>query len=74
MCKVIVPMEMPATCGECPFCGDTQELAIGKGVYKKIGRCRLAPEEIEDPWRDIYWQVFNKEKWCPLEEYVDNRE
>ena len=71
MGKIIVPMDMPNTCGECIFFGDTQELSLGKGIYKKIARCILAPENMEDPWRDIYWQIYNKEEWCPLKKIED---
>lgn len=74
MNKVIVPMEMPKTCCECIFCGDRQDIALGHGIYEKIARCRLSPEDVEDPWRNIHWQTQNKERWCPLVEYVDNRE
>lgn len=69
MGKIIVPIDMPETCGECLFCGDIQELSVDKGLYKKIARCKLAPNDIEDPWRDIYWQSHNKENWCPLIAY-----
>lgn len=74
MNKVIVPMEMPKTCCECVFCGDRQEVPLGQGLYEKIARCRLSPEDVEDPWRSLYWLMHNKEKWCPLVEYIDNRE
>lgn len=71
MSKAVVIIDMPRTCGECIFSGDSQELLLGKGLYKKIARCRIAPEEIEDPWRDVYWQIYHKEKWCPLKEIKD---
>ena len=71
----IVPLEMPQTCGDCPFRSSDKELNVGTGLYKRINRCLIAPEEIEDPYRDEFWQIANKEKWCPLkaiEERVDN--
>lgn len=65
----IVPLEMPQTCIECPFRSHDEEFSVGTGLYKKINRCLIAPEEIEDPYRDLIWQIDNKEKWCPLKAF-----
>lgn len=72
----VVPEEIPECCAECPFRSKSEEFSVGKGVYKKICHCLLAPEENEDPWRDIEWTCHNKEKWCPLktvEEYLQSK-
>lgn len=66
----VVPLEMPECCAECPFHAPYEELSVQTGLYKKISRCVIAPEEIEDPHRDIVWMCNNKEKWCPLKEMV----
>ena len=65
MSKAIAVIDMPKTCAECFFCCTIQEISVGNGLYKKVGKCSLA-KDIEDPWRDIYWQVEHKEEWCPL--------
>lgn len=67
MSKIIVPIEMPKTCFECPFRVSSEYFYIGDGVYKKISHCQFAPDSLEDPWRNVQWQMENKEDWCPLE-------
>ena len=72
----VVPEEIPECCAECPFRSQSEEIPVGRGVYKKICRCLLAPEEIEDPWRDLEWTCDHKEEWCPLktvEEYLQSK-
>lgn len=66
MSKIIVPIEMPGTCSECPFRTPSEYFHMGDGLYKKISRCQFAPESLEDPWRNINWQIYNREDWCPL--------
>lgn len=66
MSKAVLVIDMPKTCSECYFCGDTTELPVGNGLYKKVARCFLAKNNIEDPWRNVWWQLDNKEVWCPL--------
>lgn len=68
MSKIIAPVEMPYTCSECHFRSRIEEFMFEPGLYKKISRCLLAPDDVEDPWRDITWQVNHKETWCPLED------
>lgn len=68
-----VPIEMPEDCFHCPFFFDehymyTDKVNLG---YIKIARCRFAPEEVEDPWRNIHKVYGHKEEWCPLEEVED---
>ena len=65
----IVPLEMPKTCSECFFLSKSEYIGIGKGLYKRICCCNLAPENIQDPYRTFEWFCDNKEKWCPL---IDN--
>lgn len=72
MVKIIVPIEMPETCLDCPFRNGPIEIPVGDGLYKKISYCRFAPEEIEDPWRNVQWQANNKEDWCPLAPVEEN--
>lgn len=67
MNKAIAIIDMPETCGECFFCCTIEEISVGNGLYKKIGKCSLT-KDIENPWRDIWWQVEHKEDWCPLKE------
>lgn len=71
MSKIIVPIDMPETCMDCPFRSGLIEIPVKHGLYKKVSHCRFAPEEIEDPWRNIYWQRDNREDWCPLEPVED---
>lgn len=67
MPKIIVPIEMPETCALCPFREPSEFFPAGDGLYKKFSCCIFAPDSLEDPWRDVRWQVNNKEDWCPLE-------
>lgn len=67
MSKIIVPIEMPEACAECPFREPIEYFPAGGGLYKKFSCCYFAPDPLEDPWRDIRWQMKNKEDWCPLE-------
>lgn len=62
----VVPEEMPSCCAECPFHTEYEEWSVEPGLYKKIARCIFAPEENEDPYRDILWMLDHKEEWCPL--------
>lgn len=63
-----VPIEMPVDCLECPFFFDKQYFYRPDNTYVRAGRCRFAPEEIEDPWRNVHEVYGHKEEWCPLEE------
>lgn len=64
----IVPMDMPETCIDCPMLQKAEDEPLGKGMYKKISKCPIAPKEVEDPYHDLYWLVNNKPEWCPLKE------
>ena len=67
MAKATVVIDMPDSCSECHFRGAIEELDVGCGFYRKISKCLLAPDTIEDPWKDIHWQIDRRETWCPLE-------
>ena len=67
---VFIPnLEMPCCCNECVFSSNPEEIRVDWNLYKKISKCLLAPEDIEDPWRDVMWQVRNREEFCPLVEF-----
>ena len=71
MNKSVIILDTPETCSECYFRGLNQELSVGVNLYKKISRCVFAPDDIEDPYRDIVWQLHHKEEWCPLRPYEE---
>lgn len=73
MDKAIAIIDMPTTCAECFFCCTMQEISVGNGLYKKMGKCSLA-KDIKDPWRNIWWQVEHKEEWCPLKSVPEEQE
>lgn len=67
---IIVPIEMPRTCGECIFRTVPERFGIKDhpGWFEMISKCRFAPDRVKDPWRSLVWQSEFKEKWCPLRE------
>ena len=66
MSKIIVPIEMPETCSGCLFHSPNIFIPALTGHRTTVGRCQFSPESAEDPWRDVQWQMENKEDWCPL--------
>ena len=72
MSKAIAIIDMPDCCAECYFRFGTADVYTGNGLYKKISSCKLAPKDIEDPWRDIHWQAEHKEEWCPLKPLIED--
>ena len=64
----IVPAEIPETCLGCPFHTPCEFISVGDGLYKRVSRCILAPEEIEDPWKNVHKMLHGREDWCPLKE------
>ena len=64
--RVLAVLDEPETCSDCYFRGGFEEVHLGGGRFKRISKCRLAPDTVEDPWRDAVWQLDNKEPWCPL--------
>lgn len=72
MMGIIVPdLEMPCNCLECIFKVPIIEVPIDIYTYKKASHCRFAPDNIEDPWRDLQWMLNNKEVYCPLKPYTE---
>lgn len=59
-------LKEPETCSECPFKCAPEPIAVESNLFKYISKCSLAPDEIEDPWRDITWQLENREPFCPI--------
>lgn len=57
---------IPTCCAKCDFRGTPEYLTDDECGSELVSRCKLAPEEIEDPWRPLWWQWDNKEVWCPL--------
>lgn len=70
----IVPFEIPSTCSECAFHSEYKDFYVSDvGMYKKISHCMFANcLEIDDPYRDIVWMIYNKEDWCPLKNIGDS--
>lgn len=68
MSKVALIIDEPETCSECPFVSSPIYVSSNVKIncYKKISKCLYAPDDIEDPWRNISWQRENRESWCPL--------
>ena len=73
MSVIIKGIEMPKVCAECFLRGKSELFPASRPfTYKYASRC-LHPiaEKKKDPWRDLTWQMENREKWCPLEEVDD---
>lgn len=73
MAKVMYVFDEPKTCSECPFIGKLEYIPdydSSDWLYRKIAKCKLAPESIEDPWMEERWLCNNKPEWCPLK-YVE---
>ena len=69
MAKVMYVFDEPETCSECPFIGKLEYIPdydSSDWLYRKIAKCKLAPESIEDPWMEERWLYNNKPEWCPL--------
>ena len=44
---IILLDEIPKTCVECPMCFYATDMSIGKFEFRRLYRCELEPEEIE---------------------------
>lgn len=64
MKKGIVVIDIPETCVECPMCYHAEDMAIGNLTYRRLYRCRLEPENLEDPYLQIIFR--RKPDWCPI--------
>lgn len=73
MDMIIHGVEPPISCIECPFLSKPKELYLplmtgqDRGLYRKVSRCTLAPETIDDPYRSLEWFIGNTEAFCPIE-------
>lgn len=70
MSKSIVVFETPCDCGKCMFLGEAEMIHIGDFQYKRLYRCRLEPEGLDEDEGDIVYLndfIFTgKPPWCPL--------
>ena len=69
MAKVMYIFDEPKTCSECRFIGHTDYIRdhdFNVRLYRRIARCEIAPQSIEDPWMEVDWLFNNKPEWCPL--------
>ena len=71
--SVVVPMDMPDCCLECPF-KRKEELkeTIGDGVFKVtwIYNCVYKPEEIEDGWVGFNEASSRRQPFCKLHDLL----
>ena len=64
MAKGILVFDIPISCIDCPMCYESLKMSIGKYEYRQLYRCRIEPEDLEDPYLgDI---MERKPDWCPL--------
>ena len=69
MAKVMYVFDEPKSCSECRFIGHTnyiRDYDSNDNLYRRIVRCEIAPQSIEDPWMEVDWLFNNKPEWCPL--------
>ena len=71
MKKGIVEIEMPENCFECQFRYDAAEMPIGPYEYRKIHRCLLEPDDLEDAYLHDISQ--KRQEWCPIKEKPDRK-
>lgn len=62
MSKGIVVMNKPDRCIECPMSYHADDLELCGGCYKRLYRCRLEPEDVEE----VYIDLHTKPDWCPI--------
>lgn len=57
-------IDNPCCCAECPMRYLAEEIPLGDFKYRKLFRCKIEPENIEDIYlEDI---LHKKQEWCPL--------
>lgn len=71
MAKVAFVFDEPETCSECCFLSGTDYIIDGSHypndyLYRRIAACKIAPQSVEDPWKEVNWLANNKPEWCPL--------
>lgn len=66
MSKVMLIMDKPNACIDCPLCFEAEQISIGVFEYKRLYSCRKVPDDVED----IYLEdILNKKPdWCPLKD------
>ena len=66
MSKVMLIMDKPDACIECPLCFKAEEISIGAFEYRRLYSCKRVPEDVEDIYlEDI---LHKKPDWCPLKD------
>lgn len=66
MNKVILIIDAPECCDECPLCCPKGEVMIEPYVYRHLFSCKCVPEGVTDIYiRDISMEM---PEWCPLRE------
>lgn len=69
MAKVAFVFDEPKTCLDCPFHGKPEYIPdydANDHLYRKIAKCKITPDSVEDPWKEVHWLANNKPEWCPL--------
>lgn len=62
MSRVMLVMDNPCNCMECPFHFRDELVYVGDYTYKQFYKCRMCPEDVEDYYLpDI---LKNKPDWC----------
>lgn len=69
MSKVILIIDKPNACVDCPFHFEAEKISTGVFQYKLLFACRYAPSDVED----FYLENIMDEKpdWCPLRDVPD---
>lgn len=76
---IIILDEIPKTCIECPMHFYATDMSIGNFEFRRLYRCELEPEEIEQAYLEDICK--SKPAWCPIrplpdkahhENYCDN--
>lgn len=66
MNKVMLIMDNPNACIECPLCFKAEEMSLGNFEYKRLYSCKKLLDGVEDVYlEDI---LHKKPDWCPLKE------
>jgi hypothetical protein len=70
-------MEKPDRCFECPFLSESVNMFVpdspkGKKYFEAMWKCKLAPNDVEYPWRSYDQVSKTVEKWCPIEDVKEN--
>ena len=72
MSKLILVVDMPATCLVCPLKYKSEEIHLGNFTYQSLFRCEREPEGLcEDDGDTVYLNdimMKSKPDWCPLRE------